>query len=86
VTVLWAVGALVLLARGIERQALRIAGLVLVGAAVAKLVLYDLATLDGVTRVAAFLGAGIALLTAGVRYARLIAAQKSAEPTDTQPH
>jgi hypothetical protein len=41
----------------------------LVGAAVAKLVLFDLAALDGIARVAAFCG-GIALLAAGVRYGR----------------
>ncbi|WP_214407905.1 DUF2339 domain-containing protein, partial [Pseudonocardia lacus] len=73
VTVSWAVGALVLLARGIRRPALRVTGLVLVGAAVAKLVLFDLVALDGVARVGAFLGAGLLLLAAGTRYARLVA-------------
>jgi uncharacterized membrane protein len=73
VTVSWAVVALVLLARGIRRPVLRIAGLVLVGGAVAKLVLFDLLALDGLARVAAFLGAGLVLLAAGTRYARLVA-------------
>jgi Predicted membrane protein (DUF2339) len=73
VTVSWTVGALVLLARGMRRPALRIAGLVLVGAAVAKLVLFDLVALDGLARVVAFLGAGLVLLAAGTRYARLVA-------------
>ena len=73
VTVSWTVGALVLLARGLRRQALRIAGLVLVAAAVAKLVLFDLVALDGLARVIAFLGAGLVLLAAGTRYARLVA-------------
>jgi hypothetical protein len=73
VTVSWTVVALVLLARGISRPALRITGLVLVAAAVAKLVLFDLVALDGVARVAAFLGAGLVLLAAGTRYARLVA-------------
>jgi uncharacterized membrane protein len=63
----------VLLARGIRRPALRIAGMVLVGAAVAKLVLFDLVALDGLARVGAFLGAGLVLLAAGTRYARLVA-------------
>jgi len=72
VTVSWMVVALVLLARGIRRPALRIAGMVLVAAAVAKLVLFDLVALDGVARVAAFLGAGLVLLAAGTRYARLV--------------
>ncbi|MFC4946907.1 DUF2339 domain-containing protein [Pseudonocardia sp. GCM10023141] len=73
VTVSWTVAALVLLARGISRPALRIAGLVLVAAAVAKLVLFDLTALDGLARVGAFLGAGLVLLAAGTRYARLVA-------------
>jgi uncharacterized membrane protein len=81
VTVSWTVVALVLLARGISRPALRITGLVLVGAAVAKLVLFDLVALDGLARVAAFLGAGLALLAAGTRYARLVAEAEAARST-----
>lgn len=77
VTVLWTVAALVLLARGISRPALRVAGMVLVGAAVAKLVLFDLTALDGLARVGAFLGAGLVLLAAGTRYARLVAEAES---------
>ena len=73
VTVSWAVAALVLLARGITRQALRVTGLALVAAAVAKLVLFDLSALDGIARVVAFLGAGLLILAAGTRYARLVA-------------
>ncbi|MFD9888336.1 DUF2339 domain-containing protein [Amycolatopsis sp. NPDC059027] len=72
ITVSWTVAALVLLVRGINVVALRVIGLVLVGAAVLKLVLFDLAALDGMARVAAFLGAGLALLVAGVRYARVV--------------
>jgi hypothetical protein len=73
VTVSWTVVALVLLARGITRPALRVTGMVLVTAAVAKLVLFDLVALDGIARVAAFLGAGLVLLAAGARYARMVA-------------
>src|SRR4029079_4850068 len=73
VTVLWTVVAPALLALGVRRPALRVAGLVLVAAAVAKLVLFDLVALDGLARVAAFLGAGLVLLAAGTRYARLLA-------------
>ena len=82
VTVSWVVVALVLLARGVRRPALRVAGLVLVAAAVAKLLLFDLVALDGLARVAAFLGAGLLLLAAGTRYARLIA---EAEDAETEP-
>ncbi|HEY6423915.1 MAG TPA: DUF2339 domain-containing protein [Pseudonocardiaceae bacterium] len=73
VTVSWTMAALVLLARGLRSMPIRAAGLGLVGAAVAKLVLFDLSALDGVARVAAFLGAGLVLLTAGTRYARMVA-------------
>lgn len=73
VTVSWTVLALVLLARGLRRPALRVTGLVLVAGAVAKLVLFDLVVLDGLAQVAAFLGAGLVLLAAGTRYARMVA-------------
>ncbi|RKT51808.1 DUF2339 domain-containing protein [Saccharothrix australiensis] len=76
VTVSWAVAALVLLVRGIDVRSLRVAGLVLVAAAVAKLLLFDLAALDGIARVLAFIGAGLVLLTAGTRYAKLVATRR----------
>lgn len=76
VTVSWTVAALVLLVRGIDVRSLRVAGLVLVGAAVVKLLLFDLAALDGIARVLAFIGAGLVLLTAGTRYAKLVAARR----------
>ena len=75
VTVSWTVAAFVLLLRGIKVIALRITGLVLVAAAVAKLVLFDLAALDGLARVGAFLGAGLILLVAGARYAKVVASR-----------
>ena len=75
VTVSWTVGALVLLLRGIDSVPLRVSGLSLVVAALAKLVLFDLSSLDGMARVAAFLVAGLVLLAAGARYAKLVAAR-----------
>ncbi len=75
ITVSWTVAALVLLLRGIDVVALRVTGLILVGAAVLKLVLFDLSALDGLARVGAFLGAGLVLLAAGTRYARRVAAR-----------
>lgn len=75
VTVSWTLGALALLVRGIDSVPLRVAGLSLVGAALVKLVLFDLSSLDGMARVTAFLVAGLVLLAAGTRYARLIAAK-----------
>ena len=84
VTVSWTVLALVLLARGLRRPALRATGLVLVAGAVAKLVLFDLVALDGLVRVVAFLGAGLVLLAAGTRYARMVAeAGRAAGPPPT---
>jgi hypothetical protein len=73
VTISWTLAALVLLASGIDRAAPRLAGLVLIASAVAKLVLFDLVALDGLARVAAFVGAGLLMLAAGSRYARLVA-------------
>ncbi|NUT95521.1 MAG: DUF2339 domain-containing protein, partial [Saccharothrix sp.] len=75
-TVSWTLAALVLLVRGIDVRSLRVAGLVLVGSAVAKLLLFDLAALDGFARVLAFIGAGLVLLTAGTRYAKLVATRR----------
>lgn len=49
------------------------AGLVLTGAATAKLFLFDLATLDGIFRVAAFIVVGLVLLGMGTGYARSLA-------------
>jgi uncharacterized membrane protein len=72
VTVSWTVGALVLLLRGIDSVPMRVSGLSLVTAALAKLVLFDLSSLDGMARVAAFLVAGLVLLAAGARYAKLV--------------
>jgi uncharacterized membrane protein len=75
VTVSWTVGALALLLRGVDSVPLRVAGLALVASALVKLVLFDLSALDGIARVAAFLVAGLVLLAAGVRYARLVASR-----------
>lgn len=77
VTVSWTVGALALLLRGIDSVPLRVAGLAVVGAALAKLVLFDLSWLDGIARVAAFLVAGLVLLAAGARYAKLVATRRA---------
>lgn len=76
VTVSWTVAALFLLVKGIDVRTLRVVGLVLVGAALAKLVLFDLSALEGMARVVAFIGAGLVLLTAGTRYAKLVATRR----------
>ncbi|RDI18871.1 DUF2339 domain-containing protein [Lentzea flaviverrucosa] len=85
VTVSWTIAALFLLVKGINNKALRISGLILVGAAVVKLVLFDLSALDGVARVLAFLGAGLVLLTAGTRYAKLVTSAKNPESYESKP-
>ncbi len=58
-------------------------GLLVTTAALAKLFLFDLATLDGLIRVAAFLVVGILLLLTGTRYARAFAEAGAREPEGT---
>lgn len=82
VTVGWTGCALLLLVRGIEAVPARMAGLALVAGALIKLIVFDLSTLDGIARVAAFLGSGLVLLAAGARYARLVTARRKATDQD----
>lgn len=77
ITLSWVGAAIYLLLRGVRLTHLRVAGMVLIAVALAKLFLFDLATLDGFARVVAFLCAGLVLLAAGVRYARLVAAEQA---------
>ncbi|TCK27721.1 putative membrane protein DUF2339 [Pseudonocardia endophytica] len=60
----------VLLVRGLQRPAAGRTGFALIVAALVKLVVFDLVTLDGLARVAAFIGAGLVLLAVGTWYAR----------------
>ncbi|MEO6880239.1 MAG: DUF2339 domain-containing protein [Mycobacteriaceae bacterium] len=73
-TVTAVAAGLVLVARGLRAGhgalEVRVAGLLLVAAAVGKLVLFDLAALSGFARVAAFLITGLLLLQQGSRVAR----------------
>ncbi len=69
-TVTWmAAGATALLRRRSGDAVLTVAGLTMIGAAVAKLFLFDLAALDGAVRVIAFLLVGVTLLGVGAAYA-----------------
>ena len=54
-------------------------GMALVAAAMAKLFLFDLGTLDGMFRVAVFIVAGLTLLGMGAGYARLLGRQDDGE-------
>ncbi|MFG1790485.1 DUF2339 domain-containing protein [Nocardia sp. NPDC049149] len=80
-TILWMVAATASLFYGLRNLAkptnvpkLALAsGLLVTAAALAKLFLFDLATLDGLVRVAAFLAVGVLLLVVGTRYARAFA-------------
>jgi hypothetical protein len=54
-------------------------GMALVAAAMAKLFLFDLGTLDGIFRVVVFIVVGLALLGMGAGYARLLAQQDDRE-------
>lgn len=73
------------------RTAPIVAGLALTGAATAKLLLFDLGTLDGILRVVVFIVVGLALLAMGTGYARSLARsdstdsqQRHASPTVTE--
>jgi hypothetical protein len=57
-------------------------GLVLTSAAMAKLFLFDLGTLDGIFRVVAFIVVGLVLLAMGTGYARSLAARR--DETDSE--
>ncbi len=61
------------------RTAPIVAGLTLTGAATAKLLLFDLGTLDGIFRVVVFIVVGLALLAMGTGYARSLARNDSAQ-------
>ncbi|BBY67365.1 DUF2339 domain-containing protein [Mycolicibacterium helvum] len=71
----------------IRRPELRAApiagGLVLTSAAMAKLFLFDLGTLDGIFRVVAFIVVGLVLLAMGTGYARSLAARR--DESDSEP-
>jgi uncharacterized membrane protein len=73
VSACWALVALGLLYAGLVRRAraLRLGGFALFGAALAKLFLYDLATLSSITRALSFLAVGALLLIAGFFYQRI---------------
>jgi uncharacterized membrane protein len=60
-------------------------GLALVAAAMAKLFLFDLGTLDGIFRVAVFIVVGLALLAMGAGYARLLSQQDKHDERLTEP-
>ena len=74
-----------LLVRGLNRPGAGRAGFALIAAALVKLVLFDLVTLDGLARVAAFIGAGLVLLAVGTWYARRVAAPDGRPPGGPGP-
>ncbi|MEC3958254.1 DUF2339 domain-containing protein [Nocardia sp. CDC153] len=88
-TVVWmatATGALLYGLRSLSRTPQRAkvalaAGLLVTAAALAKLFLFDLATLDGLLRAGAFLVVGVLLLLVGTRYARAFADMDTRTPT-----
>ncbi|MBX7454381.1 DUF2339 domain-containing protein [Mycolicibacterium sp. 3033] len=79
-TICWIAMAAVLLGHALrvpraDRSVPIAGGLGLVGAAMAKLFLFDLGTLDGMFRVAVFIVVGLILLGTGAGYARLLERQ-----------
>ncbi|MEV6139881.1 DUF2339 domain-containing protein [Nocardia sp. NPDC051990] len=87
-TILWMVAATAALFFGLRNLSRSAAvaklalgsGLLVTAAALTKLFLFDLATLDGLIRVAAFLVVGVLLLLAGTRYARAFAEAGATNP------
>lgn len=77
VTVIWITTAMSVLAVGLRfpqyAAATLAGGLILAGCSLAKLFLFDLSTLGGATRAAAFLVVGLVMLFAGSRYAQAFA-------------
>ena len=71
---LWGIGALALYVVGLarERRQLRLVGLTLFGLALAKLFLYDLASLSSITRAFSFLAVGSILLAAAFFAERVV--------------
>ncbi|WP_050766642.1 DUF2339 domain-containing protein [Janibacter sp. HTCC2649] len=75
-TVMWMLTSAWLLLRGLQAEAHRALslrlGLGLAAVSVAKLFLFDLATLDGLWRVVAFIVTGLLLLASGTAYAKAL--------------
>lgn len=73
VSAMWSVVGATALVAGLTRdhRELRLAGLALLLAAIAKVFLFDLATLDSVYRVVSFLGVGVVLLIGAYAWQRL---------------
>jgi uncharacterized membrane protein len=80
VSVVWAVYALLLLALGMRRKqsGLRWASLVLLVIVIGKLFLFDLGELQGLYRVASFLGLAVSLLLVSFGYQRFVFRKTSA--------
>ena len=78
----WALIGLVCLIVGLFRRlkSLRVGGLVLLGIALAKLFLFDLANLSSLSRAVSFLAVGAVLLAGGFAYQRLNATLDVGEP------
>ncbi|MBL8704518.1 MAG: DUF2339 domain-containing protein, partial [Rhodospirillales bacterium] len=83
----WLVYAGVLLAGGLwqKSQALRIGSLLVVMAAVLKVFLVDMDDLQGLWRVASFLGLGLALVGIGFLYQRLVFVRPATDAASMRP-
>ncbi|MGS2807442.1 DUF2339 domain-containing protein [Nocardia sp. MW-W600-9] len=89
-TIVWMAAATAALFYGLRRlsrspavaKVCLVSGLLVAAAALAKLFLFDLSTLSGLVRVAAFLVVGMLLLLTGTRYARAFADAGPPRPTD----
>ncbi len=83
-TVLWMLTSAWLLLRGLRAESRRVLsvrlGLGLAAVSVAKLFLFDLATLDGLWRVVAFIVTGLLLLASGTAYAKALERTRPTQP------
>jgi uncharacterized membrane protein len=86
ISVCWGALGLVLLYLGLTRtsKAVRLSGMTLLGASLAKIFLYDLSSLSSVQRAVSFLTVGVALLTGGFFYQRLAARLAEEQPAESE--
>ena len=85
-TIWWAIFGSVLIVAGFWRRApaARYAGLALIGIAIVKAMLFDLADTEGLWRVASFIGPGLLMLIVAAGYAKVSAALAGPVGDDTE--
>ena len=86
-TVLWLVIAAASIQHGLRHSSVgRTAGLALAALGVVKLLVFDLAFLDGIARVLSFIVGGLLLLAMGAGYARAVDRFQRTPPVENSGH